>query len=193
MVNLNTPFRKTFLISINSLSNTNIHVKKLFKVALTSVYLAKTVLNFENSDVVEYHWTKRRLRRVTIPCTLYLMIKWLTFSQPVKHLLFYFPYKHSLITIEIIALVSLRTFWQPFVFWINYIFSIEILVYFSENCSLNLLWFLFFPPQNYALISNWLLYIFSWKTTRNTCWDRGRNTWWEELCVQWGFKSKKYK
>ena len=31
---------------------------------------------------------------------------WLTFSQPVKHLLFYFPYKsckHSLISIDIIA------------------------------------------------------------------------------------------
>ena len=75
MVNLNTPFRKTLSISINSSSNTNIHGKKLFKVALTSVYLAKSVLKLKkkvtlnSNDVVEYHGSKRRLRRVTIPCT----------------------------------------------------------------------------------------------------------------------------
>ena len=34
-------------------------------------------MTLNNSHVVEYHGTKRRLRRVTIPCTLYLMIKWL--------------------------------------------------------------------------------------------------------------------
>ena len=61
MDNLNTPFRKTLSISINSSSNTNIHFKRLFKVALTSVYLAKSVLkykcNIKNNDVVEYHGT----------------------------------------------------------------------------------------------------------------------------------------
>ena len=83
MVNLNTPFRKTLSISVNSSSNINIHVKKrLFKVALTFLCtsLAKSVLKYKkvtlkNNDVVEYHGTKRRLRRLTIPSTLYLMIK----------------------------------------------------------------------------------------------------------------------
>ena len=44
----------------------------IFMLALTSVFLAKSVLkysNIEKNDVVEYHGTKRRLGRVTIPCT----------------------------------------------------------------------------------------------------------------------------
>ena len=97
MVNLNTPFRKTLSISINSSSNTNIHGKKLFKVALTSVYLAKSVLKYKSNEV--FHGTKQRLRQVTIPymyfvfddkMIIYQRIK-LKFSQQIKHLLFYFP------------------------------------------------------------------------------------------------------
>ena len=60
MVNINNLFRKTFSFSINSSSKTNNHVKKRFlKVALTSEYLAKSVLNcVKNSDAVEYHGNK---------------------------------------------------------------------------------------------------------------------------------------
>ena len=47
MVNLNTLFRKTLSISINGSSNTDIHLKRLFKVALTSVYLAESVLKYK--------------------------------------------------------------------------------------------------------------------------------------------------
>ena len=47
MINLFTPFLKTLSISINSLSNTNIHLKRLFKVAFTSVYLAKSILKYK--------------------------------------------------------------------------------------------------------------------------------------------------
>ena len=31
----------------------------------------------ENNDVVELHGTQQRLRRVTIPFKMYLMMKWL--------------------------------------------------------------------------------------------------------------------
>ena len=50
MVSQNTPFRKTLSFPINSTSSldTNIHEKKiLFKVALTSVYLAKNVFKYQ--------------------------------------------------------------------------------------------------------------------------------------------------
>ena len=80
MVNLNTPFRKILSISINYSSNTDIHVKKIvlgginFFVPYKKCFKVEKV-TLKNNDVVEYHKTKRRLRRMTISCTLYLMIK----------------------------------------------------------------------------------------------------------------------
>ena len=124
---------------------------------------------------IEIQWRcgiSRRLRRVTIPCTLYFMIKWLfinvyiwlRFSQPVKHLLFYFPYKsckHSLISICISShqssnvLISFRV-----LSWLHFFNRNTSIFFFLENCSLILLWFNFFSPQNYALISIIGYYIF---------------------------------
>ena len=63
---------------------------------------------------MERHGTQRRLRRGTIPYKMYLMIKWLIinvsslFSQLIKYLLVYIPYKickHCLINIDFIASV----------------------------------------------------------------------------------------
>ena len=47
MVNPFTPFRK----------HSTVRQKLIFMFALTSVYLAKSVLKYKNSDVVEYHGT----------------------------------------------------------------------------------------------------------------------------------------
>ena len=43
MVNLNTPFRKTLSFS----NNTSSYKKRVFKVALNSVFLAKSVLKYK--------------------------------------------------------------------------------------------------------------------------------------------------
>ena len=70
MVNLNTPFRKTFPFIINSSSNTNIHVKKIVKGGINfcvpsqkCIKINKKVTLKNWRYVVEYHRTKRRLRR----------------------------------------------------------------------------------------------------------------------------------
>ena len=112
MVNLITPFRKTLSISINSLSNTYVHV------ALTSVYLAKSVLKYKKKlwkkmslgNITELNgdcagWPYHVLKVFDDKMIVYQRI-WLKFPQPIKHLLFYFPYKnckHSLISIYFIA------------------------------------------------------------------------------------------
>ena len=84
---------------------------------LTYVYPDKSALSNEislkNNDAVERHGTSRRLRRVTMPCVLYLMVIWLVID--VFHLtynkLFFWNYYVESIATRATAVLK-RYLWQ---------------------------------------------------------------------------------
>ena len=106
---------------------------------------------------------------------------WLKFPQPIKHLLFHFPYKNckhtcSLVSIDVIAQSTNCLITSRILSWLHffklkyqYIFSWELFIKFTLT--------FFFSPK--VCIKFSLATIFWWKKTRNICWGRGRNTWWE--------------
>ena len=130
MVNLITLFRKT----LSNSSNTNIHVGINFCVHVPSQKLIKKL----NGNCAR--WPCHVLKVFDDKMIVY-QHNWLKFPQPIKHLLFYFPYKNckqSLISIDFIAPVY-GIFDNLSYSRVDYLFSVEILVnFFSVE---NLLWF----------------------------------------------------
>ena len=86
----------------------------------------------KNHDVVEYHGTKRRLRRVIVYQLIWLQIS--TTNNTVVVLFYLQNCKHSLISIDLIALVY--ELFDSLSYSELITFSVEILVYFLLRIEL---------------------------------------------------------